>query len=273
MHQQVKHKYLPDADRLSILAAMILLAYALARFIQVPSREFGVQLPGVYISVEPNVYTFIALLVAGLTASGAHQLLRDHPELGSLRTIGHWLLPALTAWVIGLPLFQLPLSPIWWLGFGLGAAMLILVLLAEYIVVDPDDMRYLPAATGLTAVSFALFLALAIALRISGSRLIFIVPAVLFAAGLVSLRTLNLRLPGQWQYTNAVVIMMVTGQFAAALHYWPLSPIAYGMALLGPAYCLTSLLGSLSEGDPLRKAIIEPFVILLLLWAAAIWIQ
>lgn len=270
MNQPVRHRYLPDADRLSILAASILLAYALASYIHIPARQVGFQLPGIYLSVQLNVHTVVALLVAGLTATGSHQLLRDHPELGSERTIGHWLLPALTALVIGFPLYQIPPSLLWWLGFALGGALLMLVLVAEYVAVDPEDVRYTSATIGLTAVSFALFLALAIALRITGTRLWMIVPALSMAAGLVSLRALWLRIPGKWQFANAGVITLVVGQFAAALHYWPISPAAFGLVLLGPAYSLTSFLGNIAEGETPRQSVIEPVVVLLLIWGTAI---
>ena len=263
------HRYLPDADRLSILSATILLAYTLARFIQFPSQEIGVQLPGLYLAFTPNIYTIIALIVAGLTATGANNILHTHPLLGSERTIGHWILPALTAWVIGLPLFQLPLSPLWWLGFTLGGALLMGVLVAEFITVYPDDARYLTASIGLITVAFALFLALTIALRIVGTRLLMIVPALALAAGLVSLRVLHLRQHEKWQYANAAVTALVIGQFAAAFHYWPLSPVSYGLVVLGLAYSLTSFLGNLAEGEKIRQAIIEPLIVLIIILISA----
>ncbi|MEJ2598034.1 MAG: hypothetical protein P8Z00_06845 [Anaerolineales bacterium] len=269
----LKHRYLPDPERLSTLAAMILLAYALARFINLPLGNFSVQLPGMYLALQINLRTFLTFLVASLTAAGADWLLRDHPALKEKNTLEHWLLPALTAWVIGLPLFQIPLGPIWWAGFALGGVLLMLVLVAEYIVVDPDDARLGPAAAGLTALSFALFLTLAISLRYSGLRLYLILPALTLAAWLVCLRSLHLRLHGIWAFVPAGVVTLLVGQIAAGLHYWPLSPIAFGLALLGPAYSLTSLIGSLIEGDALRQAIIEPGIVMFVIWGAAFWLR
>ena len=99
MYEPEPHRHLPDADRLSMLTATILLAYALAHFIDLPGRELALQLPGIYLSVQVNVQTFVGPLVAALTASGANWLLRDHPAIGGQSTMEHWLLPALTAWV------------------------------------------------------------------------------------------------------------------------------------------------------------------------------
>lgn len=268
----VRSSHLPDADRLSVLAATILLAYASTRFIQLPSRELGIQLPGFYLAVEVNIRSIVAILVGGLAASGAEFLLRAHPGIQGKKTFEHWLLPGLTAWVIGFPLYQLPLGPQWLASFVLGGALLMLVLIAEYIAIDGSDLRYTPASAGLTAVSFALYLILVIALRSADLRLFLITPAVTLSAGLVSLRALHLRLRGRWIIFPAIALSLIIAQLTAALHYWPISPIAFGLALLGPAYALTSLIGALAEGEPLRRAVFEPALIIIVVWGTALWI-
>jgi hypothetical protein len=264
-------RHLPESDRLSVLAATILLAYASARFVDLPAWDLGLQLPGIYLSLEINVRTVVALLVAGLTATGAEWLLREHPSLGNRSTLQHWLLPALTAWVIGVPLYRLPPGPQWLASFAIGGALLMLVLVAEYIVIDPQDVRHALATAGLTAVSFALFLMLAITLRSAGLRLFQILPVLTLFAGLVSLRTLHLRLQGQWVFFQAGALALIVAQLAASLHYWPISPVTYGLALLGPAYALTSLIGGLSEGEPLSQALFEPAIVLVVVWTTAVW--
>jgi hypothetical protein len=264
--------YLPNADRLSILSAAILLAYAASRFVELPPRELGLQLPGFYLAVELNIHTVVALLVAGLTATGADLLLHDHPALGEKRTVEHWLLPALTAWTLGIPLNQLPVGPIWLVSFAIAGILLMLVLVAEYIAVDPEDERYPLASAALTAVSYALFLILAIALQSAGLRLFLILPALLLAGGLVCLRTLHLRLNGRWLYLPTFVIGVILAGIISAFHYWPLSPITFGLLILGLAYSLTSLIGALFEGQPLKRAVVEPAFVLLVVWAAAVWV-
>jgi len=267
------HRYLPDTNRLSVLVATIFLAYALSRYINLPVSQLALQLPGIYLAVPIDVQTFIALLVAGLTATGTNWLLRDHPAMGKRKTAEHLLLPALTAMVIALPLFQLPLGLFWWISFSLGGAVLVLVLIAEYIAVDPEDMRHAPASAGLTAVAFALYLVLAASLRYTGLRLFLMLPILSLSVSLVSLRTLRLRLYRQWSLVQVVVITLITAQLAAALHYWPISPVSFGLALLGPAYALTSLLGDLAEGETLRNAMLEPLIVLILVWLSAIWLH
>lgn len=265
--------YLPSADKLSVLAAIILLAYALTPFMDLPARDLSFELPGFFLSVELNVRTLVVLLVAGLTASGADWLLGDHPLIAEKPTVQHWLLPSLTSLVIGVPLFQLPLGPLWWAFFAVGGALLMLVLVAEYIVVYPEDIHYAPASAGLSAVSFALFLTLAIVLHSAGTRLFFILPALMLAGGLVSLRTLRLRSPSKWKFLEALVTALVLGQIAAALHYWPLNPVTFGLAVLGPTYALTTLVSGLDEGDTLRQALLEPGMVLLVVVVVVLWIR
>ncbi len=271
MQQMASSRSLPNLDKISILSATILLAYALARQVDLPSQQISLQLPGFFFQLVLNAQTFTALLVAGLTATGIDWLLREHPRLGRSGTYEHWLVPALTALVIGLPLFDLPINLIWWLGLGLGGGLLMLVMLAEYIVVDPDDLRQPLAASGLTAVSFALFLALLVALGFEDLRLFRVIPAVAIGSWLVCMRTLKLQL-NRWAVIESGIIALLISQWAAALHYWPLSPVAYGLVILGPTYALTRLTGELIEGKPIRQVILEPILVLGLIWLAALWL-
>jgi hypothetical protein len=268
-----RSRHFPNFDRLSVLTATILIAYVMAIFIDLPGIQTSIVIFNRSIDIQIQTQTLVAYLVAGLTAAGMNWLLRDHPTIGDGRSIQHLILPALTAWVISLPLYQLPVGTAWWIGFLLGGTLIVLVLIAEYIVVDPNDIRQPPAAVGLTVISFALYLVLAAALRFSGSRLIVILFALGVAVSLVSLRTLNLRLHGYWAFIESGVTAIVIAQIAAALYFWPLSPVSFGLLLLGPAYALTNLMGNLAEGETVRQALVEPIAVLLLVWMTAYWIR
>jgi hypothetical protein len=157
----------------------------------------------------------------------------------------------------------------WWIGLFAGALILVLVLVAEYIAVDPDDVRLPFASAALSAVSFALYLVLASALQAAGVRLLYNVPTLILAAWLVSLRVTNLRLHGEWTVYESAIIAFVVGQIAAAFNYWPLAPITFGLALLGPSYALNSMFCNLIEEKPSRQVILEPVIALLIAWGAA----
>lgn len=269
MSNSTSSRNLPNGDRLSVLAAVIMLVYALNHFMEIPEQTIELQIPGLFIQFELNDNLIAALLVAGIAAAGADWLLRDHPARHQQLLFPHMLLPATTALVIGIPLNQMEFNPAWWIGLLMGTVLLVLVLAAEYIVIDSRDVRQPLAAASLTAVGFALYMVVAVALRAAGTRLFFILPALILATWLVSLRSLNLRLHGEWVVYESAIVSLVVVQLAAAIHYWPLSPIRFGLILLGPAYALTSLFIGLIEERPAKKLVIEPLIVLGLSWLGA----
>ncbi len=270
----------PRFDRISVLAATILLAYALMQYVDLPTRDLTIEVWGLGFDLILNVNTVIILLVVGLTVSGVDWSLRGHPILENRRTVQHWYLPGLAAWVLGLTLSQLESGYLWWAVFAVGAVVLIMILVAEYTVVDAADSRYNVASLLLTALSFVLYLILVINLRARETRLLLILPALSISAGLVSLRTIYLQLYHQdillpENITTAgyasVVVAIVLGQIGAALHYWPISPIAYALGLVGPAYALTIFLNNLTDSEKTSRSLLEPLIILAVMWGMAVW--
>lgn len=269
-----ERRYMPDPTRVSVLTAAVLLAFALTRVINAP-QFFSIPLPlgNINFTLSFNLNTVIVLLAGGMTATGMDWLLRTHPSLEKGETREHWLLPTLTVLVIGIALYTLPNTPIWWLGFGLGAAIFLVVALSEFVVVDPNDARYPVATAILTVMAFVIFLILAAALKAANARLIMLIPALFLAGGLAALRTLHLRLNERWETAWAVGIGLVAAQLGAALHYLPLTPVRFGLAMLAPIYALTVLAVSMAEGNPFRRAFLEPTVMLVLFWGLAIWFR
>jgi hypothetical protein len=261
---------LPDADRLGVLTATVLLSYALTRIVQSPEFQLSVQLPGFYFAFPFTLGTMMTLLAAGLTAAGMDWLLRGHPSLKGKPTVEHWMLPTLTTFVVGAPLSILPNGNAWWLAFTIGALLLVLVFAAEYVVVDSAAPNYSLARAGLTALSYALFLILAIALQYAGARLFLLIPALFAAAALVALRILHLDGADRWDFPWAAGIGLICAQIGAGLHYWPITPLQWGLAVTGPLYAFTLLCASLTEGIPLRRARLGPGIVLIAAWGMAI---
>jgi hypothetical protein len=270
--------YFPDSNRLSVLSATILLGYALTRFVTIPVWGAAFGFAGIRITLQVDFKTVVSIIVALLAAAGSNWLLKDHPSFINSgwswsRNPQHWILPALTAWVIGVPLNNLAGGPGWWIVFGMGSILLVLVFTAEYSLANPADVRQPAAMVGLTALSFSLYLLLAIALRSAGLRLYLILPALVAAAFLVCLRTLYLRLRGRWLLNWAAVIAIVIGQITIGLHYLPLSPVRFGLILLGPTYALTSLSALVAEGKHWHEFIAEPLIMLVIVLGLAIWLN
>ncbi len=264
-----ERRHMPDANRLSVLLAAVLLSYALAQLIVREQYAVDLSLFNIDFSFTFEPTSLAIWLAAGLTASGVDWLLRGHPQYDGRSTLQHWILPALTALVLGIPLYNMPLGPLWWLGFGFGGILLLLVLVAEYIALDSSDVRHPAASAGLLALSFALFVILTSTLSYSGMRLIVLALAIFPAAGMVTLRAIHLQ-SGNWDVLWALTSAFVLTQFAAALHYWPLEPVQFGLALLGPLYALTGLTINLREQVSPRRAGIDALAGLGVFWIAAV---
>ncbi len=270
---QERRSYLPSADRVGVLIASVLLTFALTHLIQSPQFTLTIELPGFYFAYPLTLGTAMTILAAALAAAGMDWLTRGHPNLGEKPNIEHLMLPTLTTFVIGSPLALLPEGIAWWVALAFGASLLVIVFLAEYITIDPSAPSYAFARAGLTALAYALFLILAMSLRFSGVRMFLLFPVVLVVAGLISLRILHLDGTDRWDFPWALGIGIVCAQIGAGLHYWPLTPIQFGLALTGPLYALTMLSASLTENTPLRRAAIGPILILGLSWVSAFLVK
>jgi hypothetical protein len=270
---QENRSYLPSADRVGVLIASVLLAFALTRLIQSPRFTLTIDLPGFYFAYPLTLSTVMTVLAAALSATGMDWLTRDHPALEKKSNVEHLMLPTLTTFVIGAPLSLLSNNSSWLTGFGFGALVLIIVFLAEYITINPSAPSYAVARAGLTALAYALFLILISSIRFSGVRMFLLVPIVFIAASLISLRILHLDGTDRWDFPWAIGIGLVCAQISAGLHYWPLTPLQFGLALTGPLYALTMLSVNLTENIPLRRAAFGPAIIIGLAWVSALFLR
>jgi hypothetical protein len=260
-----EHVHLPEMNRLSILSAMIMLAYALTPLITFPEQILSLNLFGIVFSYRYTFTTVVSILVAALAAIGTIYLLQTHPHFQNKRLWQHSILPALSAWAIGVPLSAIQVSLEWWGVFFIGGALLILVFVSEFIIVDPDDSRFPPATVAITVISFTLFFILSIGARTGMLRLYLLLPALVIPIYLISLRTLHLRHGNRWHFTWSVAIVL-------GLHYLPLSPVSFGFILLGVGYSITSLVSNITMDYPGRLFWVEPSLTGLLFLGLAIFI-
>lgn len=256
----------PLLDRLSLLSAIILLAYALTPFVNLPEISSTWRLLGVILEFNINFQTYISILLPALAAVGTYWLIDIHPSRKMDQyALHHSILPAVTAWVIGLPLTQ-QLSPYQrGIVFALGGSLLLVVFAAEYIVVDPTSEYHTIASGILKALSLALYLFLAIAVQSAGLRLYLSVPALTIPALLVLLRTFYLQSGGKWLLGWSIGITLIIGQMSLVLHYLPVSPLTFGLLLIAPFYTLLDFAISQQQTIHWQGALIGPGVISIIL--------
>jgi hypothetical protein len=268
-----EHRNLPNVDRFSVVVAMILIAYSLTAVITLPMQTINIQLPGFLLAMDVNFLTIVSVLVALLAAIGCDWLISDHPFFDPKTRWQHWFIPALTAFIIGVPLGVMQVSPAWWWVFGLGGVLLAGVLLSEYISVDPGDNRSALASLSLSSVSLALFLTLTISLRGSGFRLYIVLAAIAPATFLVTARSLQLRIGGTIKTAWAAGITLVMIQLATGFYYLPLKPIQFGLLLMGCLFALITLTGNIMENRSPQGIWIEPLLVVFLFSFSAILVH
>ena len=269
---------LPDFEHTSVLGASLILAFVLGQFIDLPPRAVSFAFLDILVELTFDTHSLLALMTAGLAIAGTAWLMGVHPSGKGVRGVQHWALPGMTAWVLSITISSIPPGALWWVVLFAGTAFLVLVWIAEFITVNPGDENFRLAANGLTVLSFALYLVLTINLRAVGTRLIFLLPAVSLPVVVITIRYLFLKLESQdlldagnrsLSLLAAGTIGVAAGQFATAFHYFPVSPLSFGLALLSPIYSANILFGNLVDARPAARTIAEPFVLLILIWTAA----
>ena len=255
-------RYLPSRDRLSVLIAVIVLAYTLSRFLNLPALAVDTTLLGSALGLELSGPFVIQLLVAALISTGADALIRAHPRFaapdGPHTTLAHWIVPGAAALVLGAGLERLPDGPAWWLGLAAVAVSLTAVLLAEFTVVAPEDPGHDTAALALNALTYGLALVLFAVLHNIGARAAI---AATIAGGVAAalawrLFTLNGARAGRAAF-YALITGLVCAEALWAVLYWRMTTGGAAALLLLVFYILVGLASQILAGRFTRRAGLE----------------
>ena len=243
-------KSLPDINRFSIVAAAIMLAFALTNLVSFPKKLISFFVFGILIEFSVDYSTIITALTVVLAAAGVEWLIQSHPDRKIDQSfwtrVQHWIIPVFTALVVGVALTSITEGVFWWGVFGLGSLLMMAVFVAEYNLASLDDIHHPLAVVGLTGLSFALFLLLAVAVYSANLRLYLQLPLLSLGAFMTISRTLYLRLR-EWHLIWILVCSLIVSEVVVGLHYLPLSPIQFGLLLVGVAYALTSIVSAIKE--------------------------
>lgn len=260
-----------DANRFSVVMAVIMLAYSISPFIKIPNRELNMQLPGFLFLLRVDYSGLVSILSAGLGATGMAWLLQTRSdELKDGKELEHLLLPGLTAWAIGVPLGALEINLQWWAVFVFGGFLLAAVFQSEFIVIDLEDQRSSLAIIGLSAVAYVVYLILCVALRAAEIRLYLTLPVYFITAGVISWRVLKLRQRGTNRMHWSIVTALVTSQVSIGLHYLPVQPIQFGLIMTGLCYSIVVFAIAFDKVNDFRKSWKEAVLLLVSLIGVAL---
>jgi hypothetical protein len=251
-------RHFPSRDRLSVLTAVIVLAYALARFLNLPARAVGTTFLGSALGVEIGGPFLLQVLVAALISTGADTLIRSHPRFAGSRTLIHWIMPGATALVLGTALNRLTDGPAWWLGLALSAVALIAVLIAEFIVVDADDPAREAAALVLTLLAYGLGLVFFAVVHNSGVRAAIASTLTGLVAGALAWRLLALHSASVSRAgLYAGLVGLICAETIWAITYWRLSSSGAALLVTLPFYLSVGLAQQHLAGRLTRRVWLE----------------
>jgi hypothetical protein len=230
-------RFFPRTDQLSVLTAVIGLGYAVSRFLHLPTRILAATLFGSPISVRVDGQLILLLLLTALITTGTDVLMRSHPLMPQdpldLRPLRHWIVPALTALSVGVLLNGFSGAPLWFAGLLAGATLLVLVLVAEYVVIDAGHPAFAHTQIGLTVLTYLVALVWFGWVAQLGARGALSATSTLLIGGLISFRLLSLYgVPASHAGLNSLAVGLILAELMWVLGYWALPPLVVGAWLL-----------------------------------------
>lgn len=216
-----------------------------------------------------SVNQLILLIVGFVSSAGTLWFLISQSEIkessGQIKQLlPHIFIPVLTSVTLAYTLSQMVRSPLWWLVYLLGLALVGVVLVAEKAdLINTASQSPIPVIS-LTSLSIGLFLLGVIVLRTIGPRLYVLIPTIGLAAGFVSFRFISLRLRQKpfWELITAIVL--IVAQLAAALYYLFINALQFGLILTGVLYFLVTLSVGYQNQKKGRALLVEPLIMLVI---------
>ena len=259
MNGQLQHI---DQDRLSVVAAAMLLALALSRLLETPVRPLlRVTVFGSPLGFDVSATGVMSLIILGLAITGVTSLLQSHPlaTTGQLdRRFMYWIVPGLLGIAMAGWLNRIENGTVWAAALLSCAALLPFALLVEYGAFNRRQPGGEPglrwsqmALVHLTAVIlFTLIYSARERSLLSGS-------AVLLVAVLLSTRLFWIHTNLSRAVTYGAVAGLILGQMTWVLNYWRLSGLQGGLLLLLLFYVVVGLIQQFLQGQFGQRIVLE----------------
>jgi len=224
-----EHSWLP----IPITVSLITLGWVMVRLIPSEGPEIAFQILGSPLGFRWTPTFWIGIFSAALAATGTESLLQLHPrfrEEAPWRQIGRLITPMWVA-VGGLTFtLQLPPSPIWLIGLGLGGLALTLAMLGERYRLEATGVSKLVIPLLTQALIYLVTLAAMVWIFRMGLRtLVLMLISGILASGLALARLVEAEIPERRRWLYAALIGWSMATVAAAFRYWTLSPVTLGL--------------------------------------------
>ena len=260
-------------ERLSTIIAIILITFTLAQLFPLPGRLVTFQFAGIYFEFNLDLNNVFALINVGIVTTGSYTIFNQRAKRRRISLV-HAILPALTTWMISIPLFATRLNLLWWVELILFGAILFLVIYAEFLVADDVEEQYEQILSIiLESVAFAIFFIISAMLFALDMRLTFMIPPLFLLTFFISLRVFELH-TNSWLPMEALTSAFIVVQFAAVFNYFRFSAISLGILLFGIHYALNNFIIKTHNKKTIsRQILVETAVILAAITLVGIFFQ
>ena len=236
---------MPNYDKLSVVASVILLCLALSLIVVLPTETHSFVILGLPLTIGFSQSWLAAALLVGMACVGTVSITRLHP-LSQGRELPHtfvsWILPGLATLLATILLPQAPNTIYTLGGLAVMAIILPLIITAEYRTVDTSAPGYRAARLGLNFIAYLLALILFALIHESQAPGLLMAAAALGGSSLLTLDLLcgvqqDLRRTG----LHALIVGLVMGEIVWALSYSKMNSLTAGIFLLLVFYLITGL--------------------------------
>ena len=149
----------PDIAHFNIVTAYTALVLGLTFALPPSTGQHATEIFGVRFSFDFNLYALFPVFIAVIVLAGSAWVLSGHTAskekpLNLWTLLPNVILPGLSVFILSITLREMARSGTWWVVYVLGSLLFVLVLLAEYNVLDTQSETHPAAALGLVALSF-----------------------------------------------------------------------------------------------------------------------
>ena len=257
----------------STLTALILLIYVLATFVTSRIISIPIQIGSFSLTLNWKMIDMIAPAAGLLAGIGTYNFVSLRTGKPIRAKILQTIIPFATTFALGIVLRNTGISIGWAVILFFGGILLYLVFMSEGILCNPGDPRIAFVTILLTSLAYATFLVTVIGVRVNISRLAVEIPIILLSSFILSMRIFSLHEHIKDIELKAGVVSLVVTEIAAALHYWPIHALSYGVLFFLFFYILTNIVIILPGKATLRSALISQSWVFVLLIALFIYFE
>jgi len=266
-----------ERDRLSVLLAVILFCAALFRFVELPTRYWGIrEIFGSPLNIALSGDLLLVALMTGLVATGTLAIMQEHPLRQSKeRALAFSLItPTLGTLLMTLWLVRATSLPVWLVILLLGGAFVGLLIQLSYAAFTTDNPGYPSARTMLNIANYLIGFALFSLILREQERALVTGPVLFGLSWLLAAELLSATGARQGLViVLATTIALIESELAWIVGYWPVSAWTTATVLTLGLYLWGGIGYQYLLGRLTRRIVIEFSMTAVLILIIALWIR